>query len=116
MNNLICRKDECDNVVECDVDTIAITCNECCATLGVDNNIAFGGQMENLVTAIVWFGNTVVICIAAIVIYCMINKGGKQYGIYNEVRINMADDWVVSHWNDWYRGIGQFVRMFDVVE
>jgi|TARA_R100001594_G_scaffold98044_1_gene132464 hypothetical protein len=43
MNNLICRKDECDNVVECDVDTIAITCNECCATLGVDNNIAFGG-------------------------------------------------------------------------
>ena len=43
MNNLICRKDECDNVVECDVDIIAITCSECCATLGVDNNIAFGG-------------------------------------------------------------------------
>jgi len=27
----------------------------------------------------------------------------------------MADDWVVSHWIDWYRDIGQFVRMFDVV-
>ena len=34
--------------------------------------------MENLVTAIVWFGNTVVICIAAMVVYCMINKGGEQ--------------------------------------
>ncbi len=34
--------------------------------------------MENLVTAIVWFGNTVVICIAAIVIYCMVNQGGEQ--------------------------------------
>ena len=33
--------------------------------------------MENLVTAIAWFGNTVVICIAAMVIYCMINKGDK---------------------------------------
>ena len=43
MNNLICRKDECDNVVECDVDVVAITCSECCASLGVDNNIAFGG-------------------------------------------------------------------------
>ncbi len=43
MNNLICRKNECDNIVECDVDVIAITCSDCCATLGVDNNIAFGG-------------------------------------------------------------------------
>ena len=33
--------------------------------------------MESLVTGIVWFGNTVVICIAAIVIYCMLNKGGE---------------------------------------
>ena len=111
MNNLICRKDECDNVVECDVDTIAITCNECCATLGVDNNIAFGGQMEDLVTAIVWFGNTVVICIAAIVIYCMVNKGGKQMiffelamwligliiGMYSIACLYM---WVRSVWND----------------
>ena len=111
MNNLICRKDECDNVVECDVDTIAITCNECCATLGVDNNIAFGGQMEDLVTAIVWFGNTVVICIAAIVIYCMVNKGGKQMiffelamwligliiGFYTIAHLYM---WVRSVWND----------------
>jgi hypothetical protein len=30
--------------------------------------------MEDLVTAIVWFGNTMVICIAAIVIYCMVNR------------------------------------------
>ena len=72
--------------------------------------------MENLVTAIAWFGNTVVICIAAIVLYCMINKGSKQYGIYNEVRINMAVDWCVGFGNNWYRDIGQFVRMFDVVE
>ena len=33
--------------------------------------------MESLVTGIVWFGNTVVICIAAIVIYCMLSKGGE---------------------------------------
>ena len=44
MNNLICRKNECDNIVECDIDVVAITCSECCATLGVDNNIVFGGQ------------------------------------------------------------------------
>jgi hypothetical protein len=30
--------------------------------------------MENLVSAIVWFGNTVVICILAVVIYCMFNR------------------------------------------
>jgi len=30
--------------------------------------------MESLVTGIVWFGNTVVICIAAIVIYCMFSN------------------------------------------
>ena len=44
MNNLICRKDDCDNMVECDVDVVAITCSECCVELGVNNNIAFGGQ------------------------------------------------------------------------
>ena len=33
--------------------------------------------MENLVSAIVWFGNTVVILIIAIVLYCMINQGGE---------------------------------------
>jgi len=43
MNNLICRKDECDNMVECDVDVVAITCSDCCVELGVNNNIAFGG-------------------------------------------------------------------------
>ena len=33
--------------------------------------------MESLVSAIVWFGNTVVICILACVVYCMVNKGGE---------------------------------------
>ena len=44
MNNLICRKDECDNTVECDVDVVAITCSDCCVELGITNNITFGGQ------------------------------------------------------------------------
>jgi len=39
-----------------------------------------GVKMEDLVTAIVWFGNTMVICIAAIVIYCMVNNGSKNEG------------------------------------
>ena len=34
-----------------------------------------GGQdMESLVSAIVWFGNTVVICILACVVYCMFSN------------------------------------------
>jgi len=33
--------------------------------------------MEDLITGIVWFGNTVVICIVAIVMYCMVNQGGE---------------------------------------
>ena len=44
MNNLICRKDDCDNTVECDVDVIAVTCDKCCVGLGITNNITFGGQ------------------------------------------------------------------------
>jgi len=38
--------------------------------------------MEGLVSGIVWFGNTVVICILAIVIYCMVNRtdGSNQGG------------------------------------
>jgi len=38
--------------------------------------------MENLVSAIAWFGNTVVILIIAIVLYCMINRtdGSNQGG------------------------------------
>ena len=44
MNNLICRKDDCDNTVECDVDVIAVTCDKCCVNLGITNNITFGGQ------------------------------------------------------------------------
>ena len=67
--------------------------------------------MENLVTAIVWFGNTVVMCIAVIVIYCMVNKGGEQMvfielamwligliiGMYSIACLYM---WVRSVWND----------------
>ena len=67
--------------------------------------------MENLVTAIAWFGNTVVICIAAMVVYCMINKGGEKMiffelamwligliiGFYTIAHLVM---WVRSVWND----------------
>ena len=67
--------------------------------------------MENLVTAIVWFGNTVVVCIAAIVIYCMVNQGGEQMvfielamwligliiGFYSIAYLYM---WVRGVWND----------------
>ena len=41
--------------------------------------------MENLVTAIVWFGNTVVICIAAIVLYCMINKEVRKIFVVMDI-------------------------------
>ena len=34
-------------------------------------------SMDALVSGIVWFGNTVVICILACVVYCMVNKGGE---------------------------------------
>ena len=75
MNYLMCRNGDCDNVVWCDVDVIAVTCSDCCVNLGIDNNITFGGQMmESLVSAIVWFGNTVVICIVACVVYCMFSN------------------------------------------
>ena len=43
MNNLICRTMDCDNVVACDVDVVAVTCGDCCVGLGIDNNITFGG-------------------------------------------------------------------------
>ena len=44
MNYLMCRNGDCDNVVWCDVDVIAVTCSDCCVGLGIDNNITFGGQ------------------------------------------------------------------------
>ena len=82
MNYLMCRNGDCDNVVWCDADVIAITCSDCCVNLGIGNNITFGGQyMDALVSGIVWFGNTVVICIIACVVYCMFNQGGEQYGV-----------------------------------
>ena len=71
--------------------------------------------MENLVTAIVWFGNTVVICIAAMVIYCMINQGEKQYGVYNEVRINRTIHWCIGVGYVWYSDYSVLVDIFDVV-
>ena len=43
MVELICRDVDCDNVVVCDTDVVAVTCGDCCATLGVVNNITFGG-------------------------------------------------------------------------
>ncbi len=44
MNYLMCRNMDCDNVVWCDADVIAVTCSDCCVGLGIDNNITFGGQ------------------------------------------------------------------------
>ena len=44
MIDINCRKDGCMNFVTCDEDVVAVTCDECCATLGVNNNIVFGGQ------------------------------------------------------------------------
>jgi len=43
MIDINCRKDGCMNFVTCDEDVVAVTCDECCATLGINNNIAFGG-------------------------------------------------------------------------
>ena len=44
MIDINCRKDGCMNFVTCDEDVIAVTCDKCCVTLGIENNIAFGGQ------------------------------------------------------------------------
>ncbi len=44
MIDINCRKDGCMNFVTCDEDVVAVTCDECCATLGINNNIVFGGQ------------------------------------------------------------------------
>jgi len=34
MNELVCKTDDCDSVVNCDEGVIAITCSMCCATIG----------------------------------------------------------------------------------
>ena len=48
MIDINCRKDGCMNFVTCDEDVVAITCDKCCVTLGIENNIAFGGQYGKL--------------------------------------------------------------------
>ena len=70
--------------------------------------------MENLVTAIVWFGNTVVICIAAMVVYCMINrtdgsnKGGEQM-VFIELAMWLigliVGFYTIAHLVMWIRGV-----------
>ena len=35
MNELVCRNDDCDNVVVCEEEATAVSCSYCCATLGV---------------------------------------------------------------------------------
>ena len=75
--------------------------------------------MEDLVTAIAMFGNTVVIGIGVVVFYCMCsknNKGSKQYGIFYEIRIDMAINRCVCTWVSWFSDIGQLVCVFDVLE
>ena len=75
--------------------------------------------MEDLVTAIALFGNTVVIGIGVVVFYCMCsknNKGSKQYGIFYEIRIGMAINRCVCTWVNWFSYIGQLVCVFDVLE
>ena len=75
--------------------------------------------MEDLVIAISMFGNTVVIGIAALVLYSMCsknNKGSKQYGIFYEIRIGMAINRCVCTWVNWFSDIGQLVCVFDVLE
>jgi len=34
MNDLVCKSEDCDVVVECEADVIAVTCSACCATIG----------------------------------------------------------------------------------
>ena len=80
--------------------------------------------MEDLVTAIAMFGNTVVIGIGVIVLYSMCSKknlknrrkGDKQYGVFYEIRIDMAINRCVCTWVSWYSDIGQLVCVFDVLE
>ena len=35
MNELVCKTDECEEVVTCDEDVVSVTCWHCCATIGV---------------------------------------------------------------------------------
>ena len=38
MNDLVCKTDDCDNVVTCDEGVIAVTCSMCCATIGTSSD------------------------------------------------------------------------------
>ncbi len=38
MNELVCRNDDCNEVVVCEEEITAVTCSYCCATLGVCND------------------------------------------------------------------------------
>ena len=47
--------------------------------------------------------------------YCA-KKGDKQYGVFYEIRIDMAINRCVCTWVSWYSDIGQLVCVFDVLE
>ena len=34
MNDLVCKSEDCDVVVECETGVVAVTCSACCATIG----------------------------------------------------------------------------------
>ena len=36
MNELTCKTETCDNTVECDTDVVAVTCGNCCTTIGLN--------------------------------------------------------------------------------
>ncbi len=38
MNELTCRTETCDNIVECDSDVVSVTCGNCCVLIGVECN------------------------------------------------------------------------------
>ena len=38
MNDLVCKTDECDNVVTCDEEATAVTRSYCCATIGTSSS------------------------------------------------------------------------------
>ena len=71
MNYLMCRNGDCDNVVWCDADVIAITCSDCCVNLGIDNNITFGGQdgIISISHCMVWKHGCDMYCSVCCVLY-----------------------------------------------
>ena len=34
MNELVCKTDDCDTIVTCEENIVAVTCHMCCATIG----------------------------------------------------------------------------------